>query len=276
MEEEARLLNVSHVHVVWHVICKTEEEERLLNNKEERLLNNKEEERLLNDNAAATYLANTRVTDEGQQTKGDNPNEAILPDFTNIEYAMARAHLIARDAWAEQAEIELRQAQEARWVTAEQEQEQQQALEDELIAACKEEHKKNKDKFIPISTAKIPTIPTVIPSHYTVCKLKTGDYCKLFYFINKGLSKAKKNLLSTELQGLILILGADGQQMWVNVDETRNSKTVITKDKNLSWEEFNEATPCMITAIISKLQFSPQNPVTELDRLQCHHVHSKQ
>jgi hypothetical protein len=26
-------------------------------------------------------------------------------------------------------------------------------------------------------------------------------------------------------------------------------KTVITKDKNLSWEEFNEAAPCMINAM---------------------------
>ncbi|KAG2112631.1 uncharacterized protein F5147DRAFT_550374, partial [Suillus discolor] len=203
----------------------------------------------------------------------DNPNEAILPDFTTVEYATARARLIARgvvneeaaaealetiwtfnndtakDAWAEQAEIELRQAQEARWVAAEQEQERQQALEDELIAVRKEEHKKNKAKFVPVSTAKIPTIPTVIPSHYAVRKLKTGDYCELFYFTNKGLSKAKKNLLSTEPQGLILILGADGQQTWVNADETCDSKTVIMKDENLSWEEFNEATLGMITAM---------------------------
>ncbi|KAG2056593.1 hypothetical protein BDR06DRAFT_865884, partial [Suillus hirtellus] len=203
----------------------------------------------------------------------DNPNEAILPDFTTVEYAMARARLIARgltneeaavevletiwtfnndaakDAWAEQAEIELRQVQEAQRVAAEQEEERQQVLEDELIAARKEEHKKNKAKFVPVSTAKIPTIPIVIPSHCAVCKLKTRDYCELFYFTNKGLSEAKKNLLSTEPQGLILVLGADGQQMWVNADETRDSKTVIIKDKNLSWEEFNEAAQCMITAM---------------------------
>ncbi|KAG1889751.1 uncharacterized protein F5891DRAFT_965204 [Suillus fuscotomentosus] len=203
----------------------------------------------------------------------DNPNEAILSDFMTVEYATARAHLIARglaneeaaaevletiwtfnndaakDAWAEQAEIELRQAQEARQVAAEQEQERQQALEDELIAARKEEHQKNKAKFVPVSAAKILTIPTIISSHYAVRKLKTGDYCKLFYFTNKGLSEAKKNLLSTEPQGLILIPGADDQQMWVNADETRDSKTVITKDENLSWEEFNEAAPCMITAM---------------------------
>ncbi|KAG1879385.1 hypothetical protein C8R48DRAFT_668231 [Suillus tomentosus] len=162
-----------------------------------------------------------------------NPNEAILPDFTTVEYATAMARLIARDTWAEQAEIELRQAQEARQVAAEQEQEQQQALEDELIAVCKEEHKKNKAKFIPISTAKIPAIPTVIPSHYAVCKLKTGDYCELFYFTNKGLSEAKKNLLSTEPQGLILIPEADGQQMM----------------RIYLGEEFNEATLRMITAM---------------------------
>ncbi|KAG2074845.1 hypothetical protein BDR04DRAFT_1006988 [Suillus decipiens] len=200
----------------------------------------------------------------------DNPNEAIFPDFMTIKYAMARARLIvrgvtneeaaaeaiwtfnndtAKDAWAEQVEVELRQAQEAWRVAAEQEQEQQQVLDDKLMAVRKEEHKKNKAKFIPVSTVKILTIPVIIPSHYAVCKLKTGDYCELYYFTNKGLSKAKKNLLLTELQGLILIPGMDGQQMWVNMDETRNSKTVITKDENLSWEEFNEAALCMIMAM---------------------------
>ncbi|KAG1848033.1 hypothetical protein F4604DRAFT_1687895 [Suillus subluteus] len=98
-------------------------------------------------------------------------------------------------------------------------------------------------------TAKVPTIPVVIPSNYTVQKLKAGDYCELYYFTNKGLNEAKKNLLSTEPQGMILLPGAYGQQTWVNVDETCDSKTIVTKDKNLTWEELNEATPCMITAM---------------------------
>lgn len=203
----------------------------------------------------------------------DNPNDAVLPDFTTAEYEDARARLIdrgiaddalaaealatiwtlnndaAKDAWADQVEAEARRALEAQRLATEQEEERQRALEEELNAARKEEHKKNKSKFVPVSAAKIPTTPVVIPSNYAVRKLKAGDYCELYYFTNKGLNEAKKNLLSTEPQGLILLPGLDGQQTWVNADETRDSKTVITKDENLSWEEFNEAAPRMINTM---------------------------
>ncbi|KAG1744540.1 uncharacterized protein EDB91DRAFT_1272466 [Suillus paluster] len=201
------------------------------------------------------------------------PSDAVLPDFTTAEYGDARARLIekgivdnvlaaealaaiwtlnndaAKDAWADQEEAETRRAHEARRLATEQEQERQQALEDELTAAHKEEHKKNKSKFVPVATAKIPTTPVIIPSNYAVQKLKAGDYCELYYFTNKGLNEAKKNLLSTESRGLILLPGADGQQTWVNADETRDLKAVITKDENFSWEEFNEAAPCMVIAM---------------------------
>ncbi|KIK34800.1 hypothetical protein CY34DRAFT_97268 [Suillus luteus UH-Slu-Lm8-n1] len=203
----------------------------------------------------------------------DNPNDEVLPDFTTDEHQDARTRLInrgiadealaaealaaiwtlnneaAKDFWADQEETRLRQAQEAEQRLAEQEQEKQQALEDELTAARKEEHKKNKAKFVPVSAAKTPTIPIVIPSNYAIRKLKAGDYCELFYFTNRGLSEARKNLLSTEPQGMILLPGSDGQQVWVNADNTRDAKTVITKDENLSWEEFNEAAPRMILAM---------------------------
>ncbi|KAG0708595.1 hypothetical protein DFH29DRAFT_768701, partial [Suillus ampliporus] len=203
----------------------------------------------------------------------DNPNNAIRPDFTTGEYTNARARLIdkgiadnalaaealdtiwtlnneaAKDTWAEQEEDEQRQAQEARRHAAELDQERQRALEDELTAARKEELKKNKAKFVPVSNAKIPTIPVVIPSSYAVRKLKVGEYCELYYFTNRGLNKAKKNLLSTEPQGMILLPRTDGQQIWVNADETRDSKAIITKDENLSWEDFNEAAPRIIVAM---------------------------
>ncbi|KAG1856332.1 hypothetical protein DFJ58DRAFT_622683, partial [Suillus subalutaceus] len=65
----------------------------------------------------------------------------------------------------------------------------------------------------------------------------------------QSLNEVKKNILSMEPQGMILLPGAYGQQTWVNADETRNSKTIITKDKNLTWEELNEAAPRMITTM---------------------------
>ncbi|KAG1906131.1 uncharacterized protein F5891DRAFT_919798, partial [Suillus fuscotomentosus] len=115
--------------------------------------------------------------------------------------------------------------------------------------ARKEEQKKNKSKFVPVSNSKVPSIPVVILSHYAVRKLKAGEYCELYYFTNKGLKDAKKSLLSTKSPGLTLTTNVDGQQMWINADETHDPKAVITKDENLSWEHFNEAALRMITAI---------------------------
>ncbi|KAG0691949.1 hypothetical protein DFH29DRAFT_1009751 [Suillus ampliporus] len=131
---------------------------------------------------------------------------------------------------------------------------------EEQEAARKEEQKKNKAKFVPVGNNKVLSIPVIIPSHYAVRKLKAGEYCKLYYFTNKGLKDAKKSILSTEAPGLMLTTTADGQQTWVNADETRDPKAVITKDKNLSWEHFNKAAPCMIMAM--KQHEWPEDRVT--------------
>ncbi|KAG1726366.1 hypothetical protein EDD22DRAFT_444285 [Suillus occidentalis] len=203
----------------------------------------------------------------------DNPNDAIIPDFTTGEHRAARARLIAdsiandasaaqllaalwtmnnnaaKDTWAEQVQEAARTAEEAQRLADEEEQQRQVALEEEQEAAHKEDHKKNKAKFIPVSTTKIPTGPIVIPSHYAVRKLKAGEYCELHYFTNVGLADARKNLLSSEPKGMILLPSEDGQQIWVNADETRDTKSAITRDENLSWEQFNEAAPRMIIAM---------------------------
>ncbi|KAG1725132.1 hypothetical protein EDD22DRAFT_932971 [Suillus occidentalis] len=203
----------------------------------------------------------------------DNPNDAIIPDFTTGEHRAARARLIAdgiandasaaqllaalwtmnnnaaKDAWAEQVQEAARTAEEAQRLADEEEQQRQVALEEEQEAARKEDHKKNKAKFVPVATTKIPTGPIVIPSHYAVRKLKAGEYCELHYFTNVGLADARKNLLSSEPKGMILLPSEDGQQIWVNADETRDTKSTITRDENLSWEQFNEAAPRMIIAM---------------------------
>ncbi|KAG1718804.1 hypothetical protein EDB19DRAFT_1649608, partial [Suillus lakei] len=183
----------------------------------------------------------------------DNPNDAIIPDFTTGEHGAARARLIAdgvandasaaqllaalwtmnnnaaKDAWAEQVQEAARTAEEAQRLADEEEQQRQVALEEEQEAARKEDHKKNKAKFIP--------------------KLKAGEYCELHYFTNVGLADARKNLLSSEPKGMILLPSEDGQQIWVNADETRDTKSAVTRDENLSWEQFNEAAPRMIIAM---------------------------
>ncbi|KAG1749064.1 uncharacterized protein EDB91DRAFT_832012 [Suillus paluster] len=214
----------------------------------------------------------------------EDPNTAILPDFRTDEHGAARNQLIAdgitndaqaaellatlwhlnnnaaRDLWAEQIEEAARDAEEVQCIAAKEERDRQQAAAEEQEAARKEEQKRNKSKFIPVSNSKVPSIPVVIPSHYAVWKLKAGEYCELYYFTNKGLKDAKKSLLSTEAPGLTLTTNADGQQTWINADESRNPKAVITKDENLSWEHFNEAAPQMIMAM--KQHEWPEDRVT--------------
>ncbi|KAG1719691.1 hypothetical protein EDB19DRAFT_1608725, partial [Suillus lakei] len=203
----------------------------------------------------------------------NDPNIAILPNFRTAEHEAARTQLIAngvvdnaqaaellatlwtinnnaaRERWAEQLEEDARDAEELQRLATEEERDRLQAIADEQEAARKEEQKKNKSKFVPVGNSKVPSVPVIIPSHYAVRKLKAGEYCELYYFTNKGLKDAKKNLLSTEAPRLTLMTNAEGQQNWVNADETRDPKAVITKDENLSWEHFNEAAPHMITAM---------------------------
>ena len=203
----------------------------------------------------------------------DNPNNAILPDFSTQEHEAARARLIdngvtddiqaagvlatlwtlsndaAKDIWAEQIREADRAVALAQEQAAEEERQHQLTLRDEQEAALKEEQKKNKSKFVPVSTAKVPSHPVIIPSHYAVRKLKAGDYVELHYFTNKGLSDAKASLVSTEPDGLVMMSAANGQQTWVHAGAIRDPKLVVTKDENLSWEEFNQAAPRMIMAM---------------------------
>ena len=62
----------------------------------------------------------------------------------------------------------------------------------------------------------------------------------------KGL---KKTLLSSNPDSLVLTAGPDGQQTWVTAGAIRDPKSAVTKDENLSWEEFNQAAPRMIIAM---------------------------
>ncbi|KAG0707299.1 hypothetical protein DFH29DRAFT_871647 [Suillus ampliporus] len=175
----------------------------------------------------------------------DNPNEAVLPDFMTGEHRPERAWLLTnvKGTWVEKLEQAVRAAEDAQHPANEQEQE----------AACKEEHKKNKSKFVPVGVAKVLMVLVIRPLHYAVWKLKAGDYCKLYYFTNKGLREAWKNLVSLEPQGMILMSTEDGHLAWVNADETYDPKSAVTKDENLSWEQFNEVTPHIITAMKQKI-----------------------
>jgi len=203
----------------------------------------------------------------------DNPNDAILPDFETAEHAAARLSLInsgvaddaqaaailttlwtmsnttAKQQWAEQLEEAARAAEQAKLHALAEQAEAQCLLDEERDAARKEERKRNKSKFTPVSSAKVPSTPVIIPSHYAVRKLKAGEYVELYYFTNDGVRDAKKTLLSSDPDSLVLTAGPDGQQTWVTAGAIRDPKSAVTKDENLSWEEFNQAAPRMIIAM---------------------------
>ena len=84
---------------------------------------------------------------------------------------------------------------------------------------------------------------TIFLSPFTLKKLHKGEFVELFYFTNQGLKEAKKAGFKDE--SFILIQEGDSQS-WVPTMSTCNGKNVLTKDKDLTWEEFLEAAPCMI------------------------------
>ncbi|KAG1824795.1 uncharacterized protein BJ212DRAFT_1223694, partial [Suillus subaureus] len=123
-------------------------------------------------------------------------------------------------------------------------------LKDEEEAACCEEHKKNKTKYIPLIRAKVPSDPTIIPAQYATRRLKAGEYCKLHYFTNRGLNDAKISALITEPDVLVMMLSNDGVHSWVLAAAVKDPRAaLVVKDKQLTWEEFNEAAPRMIMSM---------------------------
>ncbi|KAG1843035.1 hypothetical protein F4604DRAFT_1960735 [Suillus subluteus] len=194
-----------------------------------------------------------------------NPNEAIRPDFTTQEHQDARQQLIDEGFTVDQAARSLaalwtlannankecwaleRQCQhDAEQREEDEEEECRQLLKDEQEAAHLEERKKNKNKYAPL---------------YALRKLKAGDYCKLHYFTNRGLEEAKVSILLAEPDVLVMLPAADGLHSWVPAAAVKDLKAPpIVRDENLSWEDFNEAIPCMIASM--KMHNWPEDRVS--------------
>ncbi|KAG1898296.1 uncharacterized protein F5891DRAFT_955796 [Suillus fuscotomentosus] len=177
----------------------------------------------------------------------EDPILAVRPDFTSQEHEASWRQLVEeglsnenaaralaalwtlannaeKDCWAlrQQHMIEARQREEDK------EEEHQQQCKEEEEAAHLEERKKNKTKYAPI--------------------MKSGDYCELHYFTNRGLEDAKLSNLIAELEAMVMLPAADGLHSWIPAVAVKDPKAApVVKDENLSWEEFNEATPRMIT-----------------------------
>lgn len=194
----------------------------------------------------------------------EDPNLAIPPNFEAAEHAQARAQLtsettneqqaaeILENLWHIQNESDKRRwaakiREEAQEAEAERRQaEEAQALLTQQEAAILEERKKNKSKYAPIRNADVPSNPVILPCQYAVRKMKSGDYCELFYFTNSGLEEASRNTFTADEDALVMLPTADGMHKWIPAGAARDPKVQIAKDENLTWEQFNEAAPRMI------------------------------
>lgn len=197
----------------------------------------------------------------------EDPNLAIRPDFASQEHEASRRQLVEeglsnenaartlaalwtlannaeKDRWA----LKQRRLLEARQREEEEEEERQQQRKEEEETARLEERKKNKTKYAPIVRGKVPSDPTILPAQYAIRKMKSGDYCELHYFTNRGLEDAKLSNLIAEPEAMVMLPAADGLHSWIPAAAVKDPKAApVVKDENLSWEEFNEAAPRMIT-----------------------------
>ncbi|KAG2111122.1 hypothetical protein DEU56DRAFT_843866 [Suillus clintonianus] len=199
----------------------------------------------------------------------ENPNLAIVPDFESNEHAEARAQLIndtvdeqqAADIlaslwriqnnsdklrWDARLQEEARTAEAERRQAAEAEAQRQQTLLAEQEAAVLEERKKNKSKYAPIRNIDIPSNPIILPCQYAIRRMKSGEFCELFYFTNNGLEEASRAVFTADEDALIMLPTSDGMHKWIPAGAARDPKAQVVKDENLTWEQFNEAAPCMI------------------------------
>ena len=125
--------------------------------------------------------------------------------------------------------------------------------EDEVLleAARAEERKKNKKKFAPVINAPIPIGQVNIPAPVAATHMKKAEYVELWYFTNVGLRAAKSSIIKSSKN--------DGSFVLIHDEETNVASFVpaatvaisassgLIEDVNLSWEDFAEMTPCMLS-----------------------------
>ncbi|KAG1871723.1 hypothetical protein DFJ58DRAFT_890295 [Suillus subalutaceus] len=170
-----------------------------------------------------------------------NPNHAIASNFQLLEH---QAAAILANLWHIQNEAD-KQAEAQRREEAKEEAQRQQMLREEQEAAIQEEHKKNKAKYTPIKDINVPSNPIILPCQYAVRKMKSGNYCELFYFTNSGLEEASRSTFTADEDALVMLPTSDGLNKWIPAAAARDPKAQIIKDENLTWEQFNEAAPHM-------------------------------
>ncbi|KAF8421864.1 hypothetical protein L210DRAFT_3343478, partial [Boletus edulis BED1] len=138
-----------------------------------------------------------------------DPNLAVAPDFTTDNFTEERKVFIDAGLTALQAAHALRNhwvvrnnCDKAMWQQQQQDAEAAQVAdqerahqlrlqqEEEEAQILRDEHKKNKAKFAPVPDRPVSSCPLILPSLVTTCKLKSHQFCELWYFTNAGLDEA--------------------------------------------------------------------------------------
>ena len=130
---------------------------------------------------------------------------------------------------------------------AEQEAEQQWALhKEEKVEAKREERKKYKNKFTPISNRPLSDATLILPPQHALTKLCKGDYVPLYLFTNKGIWEAEKDGSGDE--DLLTLVQTDKGPTFQSSVSVKAKKHKV-KDKVLSLEEFSQANFRMLNAM---------------------------
>ncbi|KAF9231651.1 hypothetical protein BU15DRAFT_17377, partial [Melanogaster broomeanus] len=202
----------------------------------------------------------------------EDPNLAVEPDFNSEEYNEHRFELVDvdhgideahaarilskawrlnnskdKDRWAARLAEQALLAADEKKKADEAEALRLQSIADDQQAAIKEERQKNKNKYAPIRDVDVPDNPFTLPSQYATRLLKRGVFCPLFYFTNKGLREASQSFMAQDTDAMVIVQGDSGAHTFVPALATQPASPSLVADENLSWEQFGEATPRMIT-----------------------------
>ena len=203
-----------------------------------------------------------------------NPHEAVVPDFASEEHADGRAAIMGRGFNNSQAAAALRQLWLIINVKAQQEWDRALAAEEERAevnrqlaevaelllcqqalaekeAATTDDKKKHQNKFVPVPNAKVPLELVPLPAKYVLKQMEMSGYVELYYFTNKGISEAEEVATAAGNGSLVWKLGNDGSHSLVKASTgKRGLKNDPFPDEKLTWEQFFEATPCMIKSMV--------------------------
>ena len=125
----------------------------------------------------------------------------------------------------------------------------QQALAEKEAAA--DDKKKHWNKFVPVPNAKVPLELVPLLAKYALKQMEMSGYVELYYFTNKGISEAEEVATAAGNGSLVWKLGNDGSHSLVKASTgKRGLKNNPLPDEKLTWEQFFEATPCMIKSMV--------------------------